>query len=286
MSVAGYGRIIRPMNAVVSGITAVIAYIVASGTAVFPAFALFFIVTVICGAGNVLNDYFDQEIDAINRPDRPIPAGLVSPRGAVCWSGLLFGMGILVSCATNAWCFLIAVLNSVLLIAYAAKLKRMPLLGNLSVAYLSGSIFLFGGALVGPASFAVTLPLFAITFFGTLAREILKAAEDVEGDAAGGARTLPVLIGVQKSGFVAVGLVFCAVAASVAPVVRWGPVYLVLILAVDLFILWAAFRSVRCTRPEELIAARSTSYIKYGMFAALFVFLLMELLRGWFGAAA
>ncbi|HJK45080.1 MAG TPA: geranylgeranylglycerol-phosphate geranylgeranyltransferase, partial [Methanocorpusculum sp.] len=226
MSLSSYVTIIRPANAVVSGITAIIAYLIASGTNPLSAFLLFFVVTVICGAGNVLNDYFDREIDAINRPDRPIPSGAVTPKNAAMWAGVLFVLGILASFATNLWCLAIAVFNSVLLIAYAAKLKKMPLFGNLSVAYLSGSVFLFGGVLVGPESFAVTLPLFAITFFGTLAREILKAAEDIEGDAAGGAKTLPMILGVQKSGYLAVILILCAIAASVLPYSRWGAVYL------------------------------------------------------------
>lgn len=283
MSLSPYVTIIRPANAVVSGITAVIAYLIASGTNLLSAFLLFFIVTVICGAGNVLNDYFDRDIDKINRPDRPIPSGAVTPGSAAVWASILFILGILAGLATNLWCLAIAVFNSFLLVAYAAKLKKMPLFGNLSVAYLSGSVFLFGGVLVGPESFAVTLPLFAITFFGTLAREILKAAEDIEGDAAGGATTLPMILGVQKSGYLAVLLILCAVAASVLPYSRWGAVYLVLIAVIDLFILSAAAKSVRCRTPAELIAAKSTSLIKYGMFAALFLFLVMEL---WYGIIA
>lgn len=280
MSLVAYGTILRPTNAIVSGITAIIAYLIASGTDVLSALSLFFIVTVICGAGNVLNDYFDLEIDRINRPDRPIPSGAVSARSALVWARVLFGLGILASFATNIWCLAIAVLNTVLLIAYAAKLKQMPLWGNLSVAYLSGSIFLFGGVLVGPESWVVTLPLFAITFFGTLAREILKAAEDIDGDAAGGARTLPMLLGVQKSGHLAVVLILCAGAASIFPYTRWGIVYLCTIVVIDLFILCAAAKSVRCTIPRDLIAANATGLIKYGMFAALFLFLAMEVWHG------
>ena len=158
MSLSAYVTIIRPANAVVSGITAIIAYLIASGTNVFSAFALFVIVTVICGAGNVLNDYFDRDIDKINRPDRPIPSGAVSPGNAAMWAGVLFTAGILVSFVTNFWCLAIAVVNTLLLIVYAAKLKKMPLLGNLSVAYLSGSIFLFGGVPVSPEWLRGTLP--------------------------------------------------------------------------------------------------------------------------------
>jgi geranylgeranylglycerol-phosphate geranylgeranyltransferase len=277
MSFLPYVTIIRPANAVISGITAVVAYLIASGTNLLSAFLLFFIATVICGAGNVINDYFDRDIDAINRLDRPIPSGAIMPKNAVMWAGILFIFGIIASLATNLWCFVIVVFNSILLIAYAARLKSILLLGNLSVAYLSGSVFLFGGAFVALESFSVILPLFTITFFGTLAREILKDAEDIEGDAVGGAKTVSMIFGVQKSGYIAIVFVLCAIATSILPYFRWGVVYLVLIAVIDIFILYATVKSICCRTSTELIATMSTSLIKYGMFAALFLFFAMEL---------
>ncbi len=278
MSLAGYGKIIRPMNAGVSGVTAGIAYFIAGGTQPLFAVVLFFIVLVICGAGNVLNDYFDLEIDKVNRPDRPIPSGEVSPKGAVVWAGVLFAAGIIAACFTNVWCLAIALVNVFILIIYAAKFKGIQLLGNLSVAYLSGSIFLFGGFLVGPGSFLVMLPLFAITFFGTLARELLKDAEDIEGDRIGGGRTLPMQIGVKRTAVLAVIFVLCAVLVSFVPFLTWGVVYLILICVVDVFIFLVTARSLGFRNPQELAASNCTTFLKYGMFAALFVFLLMEIL--------
>jgi geranylgeranylglycerol-phosphate geranylgeranyltransferase len=277
MKLSPYITIIRPINAVVSGITAIIAYLIASGTSLLSAFLLFFIVTTICGAGNVLNDYFDRDIDTVNRLERPLPSGAITPKNAATWAGILFTLGILATLATSTWCIAITVSNSILLIAYAAKLKKMPLFGNLSISYLSGSVFFFGGVFTTPEAFSIILPLFAITFFGTFAREILKAAEDIEGDAIGGAKTLPMILGVQKSGYIAVFSVLCAISTSVLLYFRWGAVYLVLIAIIDIFILYAAAKSICCKTSTELIATMSTSQIKYGMFMALFLFLVMEL---------
>ena len=67
------------------------------------------------------------DIDAINRPDRPIPSGAVSRAAARGYAVTLFLAGILVSFFTNPLCIAIAVFNSLLLIAYAARLKRTPL---------------------------------------------------------------------------------------------------------------------------------------------------------------
>jgi geranylgeranylglycerol-phosphate geranylgeranyltransferase len=57
------------------------------------------------------------------------------------------------------------------------------------VAYLAASIFLFGGALNGLDGLLRNIPVASITFFAMLSRELLKDAEDVEGDRAGGADT-------------------------------------------------------------------------------------------------
>ena len=100
------------------------------------------VVILITGAGNVINDYFDYRIDQVNRPDRPIPAGTVSLSGARRYALLLFVAGVLLSFGTTLLCALLAVLNALLLIMYAARLKAIPLVGNLTVSYLAASIFI------------------------------------------------------------------------------------------------------------------------------------------------
>ena len=153
----------------------------------------------ITGAGNTINDYFDLSIDRVNRPDRPLPSGTVTPRGAIIFAGILFTLGILVSLFTNPYCAFFAFFNSLLLIAYAKTLKSTPLVGNISVAYLAGSIFLFGGAFAGISGLVNNLVIALITIFAMFARELLKDAEDVPGDIAAGAKTVPVKYGVRPT---------------------------------------------------------------------------------------
>ena len=149
MSLAGYVTITRPVNSLAAGLAAIVAYLIATGTIIPETLLLFAVVALITAAGNVINDYFDVEIDRVNRPDRPIPSGQVSLPAARAYAVTLFLAGILVCLFTNELCIAIAVFNSLLLIAYAAKLKRTPLLGNIAVSFLAGSMFLFGGALGG-----------------------------------------------------------------------------------------------------------------------------------------
>jgi geranylgeranylglycerol-phosphate geranylgeranyltransferase len=272
MTAAGFIRITRPVNAVVAGIAAVVAYLVATGTLVPGVFLLLVIVCLITAAGNVMNDYFDAGIDAVNRPDRPIPSGQVSRRAAWWYAVLLFLAGIAASLFTPPLCIAFAIVNSLLLVFYAGRLKGIPLAGNITVAYLTGSMFLFGGAFAGYAGFVHLLPLAGISFLATMARELLKDAEDVEGDAAGGASTLPIRIGVRKTAYCAFAFILLSAAASIVPFWLWGVPYLVMIGIVDLVLMAAAYRTLSCETPDCVRKSGASSLLKYGMFASLVVF--------------
>lgn len=274
MRLAGFIIITRPVNSFVAGLAAIVAYLIDTGTVIPESLLLFFIVALITAAGNVINDFFDAEIDAINRPDRPIPSGAVSRGDARRFAVTLFLAGILVSFFTNSLCIGIAIFNVLLLIAYAAKLKSTPLIGNIVVAYISASIFLFGGALNGLDGLVRIIPIAAITFFAMLSRELLKDAEDVEGDRAGGADTVPIRIGIKKTSEFALITTVLAVAASFIPYFWWGAWYLGGIIAVDIIIIIAALRGLNCETPACVKASMASSLLKAGMFASLVVFTL------------
>jgi len=280
MSAAGYLRITRPANAVVAGIAAIVAYFVATGTLVPSVLLLLAVVALVTAAGNAINDYYDAEIDAVNRADRPIPAGLVSRRAALRYAAVLFIAGIAAGLFTNPLCMGFAVFNSLLLVAYGARLKGIPLAGNLAVAYLTGSVFLFGGALAGMPGLVRLAPLAVMSFLATMARELLKDAEDVEGDAAGGASTLPLRIGVKRTTYWAFVFVLLSAVASIAPFRWWGVPYLAMIGIVDLVLLGAALRPLHCDTPACVRSSGASAVLKYSMFASLAVFTLSELFLG------
>ena len=274
MRLAGFLAITRPVNSLVAGLAAIVAYLIDTGTVIPESFLLFFIVALITAAGNVINDFFDAEIDAINRPYRPIPSGAVSRGAARGFAVTLFLAGILVSLFTTPLCIGIAIFNSILLFAYAARLKSTPLIGNIVVAYLAASIFLFGGALNGSEGLIRIIPIAAITFFAMLSRELLKDAEDVEGDRAGGADTVPIRLGIKKTSEFALITSVLAVAASFFPYLWWGTWYLVGIIAVDIVIILAALRGLNCETPGCIKESMASSLLKAGMFASLVVFTL------------
>ena len=267
-------RIIRPLNAIMAGFAGVLAFVIATGTLIPAVLIVFLMVVLITAAGNVINDYHDAAIDSINRPDRPIPSGDISRKGALVYAIILFSVSIAGGLLfAPAPLIIIAVINSFLLWGYASHLKVMPLLGNLAVSYLSASIFLFGGALEGWQGVMANLPVAGACFGVILARELIKDVEDMPGDADQGARTLPIVHGLKITVLIAGIAATGGVIVSIFLFFRWGSLYLAGIIPVDLIILFGSFRAIRCSTSEEVKKVKSSLLIKVGMFASLLIFL-------------
>lgn len=148
----------------------------------------------IAAGGYVINDYFDLQIDLINKPDRVLPSGKMTSRSAFFYAVSLFALGLIISIFTqNIYCLMIAFLNSLVLYLYASKFKKSCCLGNLLVAYAAASCFIYGG--FANANLTNSLVIASFAFLYTLMREFVKDAEDIEGDQKIGARTLAVIAG-------------------------------------------------------------------------------------------
>lgn len=175
----------------------------------------------VCAAGNAHNDLVDLEIDTINRPDRVLPQGRLSPSDAwvVAIVSALGAVGLAVF--VNLWVVVTVAGSLILLALYNRYLKKLPLVGNLSIALLSGLTFLVGGMASDPYLLWI-LPgplipaVFALLFH--LVREMLKDCDDVRGDGRRGVTTLPQLIGLRKAAGVALALFFLLVLLTYVPV--------------------------------------------------------------------
>jgi geranylgeranylglycerol-phosphate geranylgeranyltransferase len=276
-------ELIRYKNCSMAGLAAVIgaaiAYSASPGELVWMGL-IFITVFVITGAGNAINDYFDANIDAINRPDRPIPSGRISRRAAYNFSIVLFASGILISYFIGSpdsthIPFWIAIFNSFLLFFYAAFLKRKVFVGNLSVSYLTGSTFLFGGAAYGGKGIQVTLILCFLSMLATFGREIVKTIEDIEGDKLDGASTLPIWIGETRAAYVACAFGLLAVFLSPLPYYMglFNEYYLVVVGIADIVFLYAMVQILRRN------PAVSSKYFKVAMFLAMLAFIAGSLLN-------
>ena len=181
-----YLEILRPGNCLMSIIAVLIGSFLILKTFDFTTLLASISVFLITGAGNAINDYIDIEADKVNRPKRPIPSGRIKPKAALFYSIVLFLIGIILSLFTTWPAFSLAIINSVLLIAYAFYLKNTAFVGNFVVSYLVGSTFLFGSlaSLTAFSMHAITIPLL-LMLLATLtnfSREVVKTLEDLEGD--------------------------------------------------------------------------------------------------------
>jgi geranylgeranylglycerol-phosphate geranylgeranyltransferase len=260
-----FWEILRPYNCIMAGVAAIIGLAIAGGMKPEATALIFLAVFLITGAGNAINDYYDRDIDAINRPGRPIPSGRILPRTAFNYSLVLFAAGCILAGLVNEICLAVAVFNSLLLFFYARNLKATPLAGNISVAFLTGSTFLFGGAVAGTSGLVANLVPFGLSFLASMSREIAKDIEDMAGDRQGGARTLPIIAGERAAAALAGAFGLMAVALSFfAP---FGRAYLVIVAVADLFLLLSVLKIARGD------AAGSQKAIKKGMAVALVAFL-------------
>jgi len=145
--------------------------------------------------GNVVNDIQDTAIDAVNRPDRPIPSGAISGRCAGYYGLLLLSAGLGVSYLASLAHFAFACCVAALLIAYANWFKASVLLGNIIVSLLTGATLVYGGLLASHWQLSLVPAFFA--FLINFSREIIKDAEDVAGDAQNNIVTFPVRFGAR-----------------------------------------------------------------------------------------
>jgi len=265
--VRGYVEVTRPGNAVAAAVLTFVGAFVAGGVAEqsIDAGAAVAATALATGAGNAINDYFDREIDRINQPDRPIPRGAVSPRGALMFSIALFGGAIALALTLPRLALVIAAVNLLALIAYTKLFKGLPGVGNAVVAYLGGSAFLFGGAAVG--NVGPSAVLFALAALSTLTREIVKDVEDIAGDREEGLNTLPIAIGERRALHVAAATLVVAVAASPLPFLlgTFGAAYLLVVVPADIVMLVAVGESY-----DDPTAGQQR--LKYGMFLAALAF--------------
>ncbi len=275
MELKAFIEITRPHNCILAGIVGLLGSIVAVGhfPDVITSLLVFLVVTLGCAGGNTINDYFDYEIDSINRPERPLPRGAMSRRTALYYALSLFTVGLFLAALINLYAFLLGVLAYVTMFLYAWKLKPMPFIGNLTVAGLTGATPLYGAVAVGHIGLAGTLAVCA--FLVNVAREVVKDIEDVEGDIAKGAKTLPILWGKRKAAYVGASFAVLTVLASFLPVKAGVGLGYYAMLPVDLIILYAAYLILRSQDRET--AHRSQKLLKISIFLAVVAFLIAAL---------
>ncbi|WP_424015884.1 geranylgeranylglycerol-phosphate geranylgeranyltransferase [Halorubrum xinjiangense] len=262
----GIVELARLGNCVAAGaLTATGAFVAGASGAALPTALAAATTAFAVAAGNAINDYFDREIDAVNRPDRPIPRGAVSPRGALATATVWFAVAVAAAVFLPPLAIAIAAVNLVALVTYTSIFKGTPGLGNALVAYLVGSTFLFGGAAVGNPR--AVLVLAALAGLSTFTREVIKDVEDVAGDREEGLATLPIAVGERTALWIGAAALVVAVAVSPLPYLTGtlGAAYLAVVAVADAVMLYATYESFA----DPAAAQRR---FKYGTFLAAAAF--------------
>ncbi|MCL2509878.1 MAG: geranylgeranylglycerol-phosphate geranylgeranyltransferase [Methanomassiliicoccaceae archaeon] len=224
-----------------------------------------FVILAFMAGGNSLNDYIDIEIDRTGHPDRPLPRGEITPRTA-----RTIGIsGIAIACLLSVAMLsvvitVVVVIAAALMVSYELFLKQRGFVGNITIAVLTGMIFLFGGAVVGNIWGNVIVA--AMAALVSIGREIAKDIQDMSSDE--GRKTLPMMIGVKKAAIAGAVFFILGPILSVWPLFddMFGWLYCIVFVADALFI-YSAFIIFSRADVSQRVA-------KIAMFIALIAFVL------------
>jgi 4-hydroxybenzoate polyprenyltransferase len=225
----------------------------------------------IAAAGYIINDYFDINIDQVNKPNANVVDRVVSRRWAMLWHMVLSGSGVLlsfyVSLRSGLWYIVLANLLCVFcLFIYSVSLKRKLLAGNILISLLTAWVILVlcfsewkfvlnsQSAVTAVAQHKIIrigLLYASFAFISSLVREAIKDMEDREGDARYGCKTMPILWGLNATKvYVAVWLIVLLAMVIISQVYVtqfgwwWPNIYSTLFIVIPLgFIFLRLFRA-------------------------------------------
>jgi 4-hydroxybenzoate polyprenyltransferase len=209
----------------------------------------------LAAAGNIINDYFDLNIDQINKPDKLVVEKIISRRWVIAWHLILSTIGVIIGFyidwKTNVRFLGFTHLGVVLLLfLYSISLKKKLLAGNILISLLTAWVILVvywceASNLNKPVFFGtltrITFVYAGFAFVISLVREVVKDMEDIEGDRRFGCYTMPIALGINATKvFVSVWL---AVLVSSLAMVQfyvlnhrwwWSAVYSIVFIVVPL----------------------------------------------------
>ena len=224
-------QISRPTNVFIAFLSVVIAAAVAGSLQPFLR-----VIMASCSAAlitigaNVINDYFDIDIDAINKPNRALPSGRLTNKAALSYFILVYIIAWIIAISLGQLMFCIALFIGILLFFYSYKLKRTVLWGNFVVSFSTAMAFVYGGLAVDRLEGTLFPAAFAFLYhFG---REIIKDLQDIEGDSTKGVVTFAIKFGLMRSLQLTTVIFIILVGVTILPYILdiYGNLYLLVII--------------------------------------------------------
>lgn len=304
--ITAFLRLVRWPNLVMIAVTQVLFYI----SFVYPYYAaledfytsftgIYFLLLMvssllIAAAGNIINDYFDRNIDEINKPEKKVIDKFIKRRWAIVLHILFSFTGILIGfyIDLNTPVFWMGFSNAIcvcLLFAYSISLKKKLLVGNILISMLTAWVILvcffcyyrtmscnncetFQWEATVRRFIRISFLYAGFAFVISLIREVVKDMEDREGDKRYGCNTMPIAWGIPASKvFVAVWLV---VLIGMIGIVQfyvlqfgwyWSAVYCIVLIIAPL--LWILRQLYKAQVPKDY--HQVSSAIKFVMMAGL-----------------
>jgi 4-hydroxybenzoate polyprenyltransferase len=162
---------------------------------------------VLNAASNALNQIYDLEIDRVNKPKRPLPSGRLSLGDAWIFTAAAYVVALalawLVAPGGRHECFWIVLVATAITVLYSVppfRTKRLGIWANVTIAVPRGVLLKVAGWSAVKTIFGAE-PWFIGAIFGLflLGASTTKDFADIEGDARGGCRTLPIVYGVSRA---------------------------------------------------------------------------------------
>ncbi len=242
-------------------------------------FVLLVLSTVLIASGGyVINDIFDVKIDIINKPEKVIAGKRIPIQHLKIfyWSltvaGILLGATIAVRIG-NYQVGLIFPIVAIMLWFYSSRYQKTLLTGNIIISLMSALVVLIVwvfevfALLNEPVKYVEAMPLLknvgwialayaVFAFLLSMVREILKDAEDMEGDIQQGYKTLAIAQGIKTAKIVVHALQVVTIiflAFSQYMVLQWGltMVFWYLLIAVQLLLIYFLFQTAPAKSRED-----------------------------------
>jgi 4-hydroxybenzoate polyprenyltransferase len=218
---------------------------------------------VLNAASNALNQIYDLEIDRVNKPRRPLPSGRISIAEAWLFTAVGYAVALLlawlVAPVGRRECFWIVVAATLMTFVYSMppfRTKRLGIWANVTIAIPRGVLLKVAGW-SAVKTVAGIEPWFIGGIFGLflLGASTTKDFADMEGDARGGCRTLPIIYGVRRAAWMispSFVVPFVMISAGVfAGILTGNPILLYTLSAVMTFYgIYVCYLMLR--RPEDL----------------------------------
>lgn len=218
---------------------------------------------VLNAANNALNQIYDLEIDRINKPQRPLTSGRLSIRDAWLFTWTAYTIALVL-----AWfvapdgrheCFWVVVVATIFTFIYSCpplRTKRRGIWANVTIAIPRGVLLKVAGWSCVKTIWGVE-PWFIGAIFGLflLGASTTKDFADMEGDAQGGCRTLPILYGVRRAAWMispAFVLPFLLISYGTFAGILTGNFWLLQALAAGMTLYGTHVCYLMLRRPEEL----------------------------------